>query len=109
MLDRTYCWDPEYSSPKGKKGRGKEIRAHIGRIVNGEFFTDAQYQEKFKRGGVARTFVRPKTRAYYKKDKKSDRVPPIKLPVTDSEIKAPATAVASTDLLPERLAPLSLP
>jgi len=77
VLDRTYYWDPEYVSPKGKKGRGKEIRVHIGRIVDNVFYTDAQYRARFKRGGVARTFTKPKTRAY---NKKADRVPPIALP-----------------------------
>ena len=85
VLDRTYYWDPEYVKPNGTKGRGREIRVHIGRIVDGVYYTDAQYRARFKRGGAARSFTKPKTRSYNKT--KEQRVPPISLPPKQSAME----------------------
>ena len=103
VLDRTYYWDPDYVKPNGKKGRGLEIRVHIGRIVDGVFYTDAQYRARFKRGGVKRAFVKPKTRPYHKKS--GERVPPIELPSGEPEAR-PQKEKASE---PAAAAPVEMP
>lgn len=60
VCERHHYWDSETQ-------KKSEERLYIGRIVDGVYYTMAEYKMKFKRDGSLRVMERPKNRPYHRK------------------------------------------
>lgn len=86
VVERTHLWDSE-------KKRKSEQRFYLGRIVDGVYYTTADYRRKFKRDGSLRVIEKPHNRPYRRKARLEVQTPA----ATPVESTPKATPKAAAD------------
>lgn len=94
VCERQHFWNPETK-------KKSESRLHIGRIVDGVYYSMEQYRRKFKRDGSLRVIERPKARPCRRKTVGCDQTqevtqtvtPKVPMPVALQTKRVGATAL----------------